>query len=96
MVFNPKVFTTTEGSFVFSGEIAATANASLNKDVIKEFWHGFSYHTSTLTVKECDGLVFTVGQAEALPIDEYDFSINVTPNGICVYAEPSKIFSTAL
>lgn len=90
MVFNPKVFTKTEGSFVFSGEIAATANASLNKDVIKEFWHGFSYHTSTLTVKECDGLVFTVGQAEALPIDEYDFSINVTPNGICVYAETEQ------
>lgn len=90
MIFNPKNLITTEESFIFSGEVKATAHTCLNKRIIKEFWHGFTYHNSTVEITECDGLVFTVGDAERLPLDGNDYSINVTPTGICVYAETER------
>ena len=87
MIFNPKSFIKTEGSFTFSGNISANAHPCLNKDVIKEFWKNFTFLSSELTVSESDKFIFSVGSADPLPLDGYSYTINVTERGICLYAE---------
>lgn len=90
MIFHPQNMIKTAGSLVISGDIHAIAHPCLNKDIIKEFWHNFTYQTSTLSICEKEEFVFLVGNAERLSLDDCDYSINITPNGICVYAKDEK------
>ena len=90
MIFQPQNMIRTEGSFAFFGGINATAHPCLNKNVIKDFWRGFTFQSSTLSIRERDEYIFSIGNAKPLPLDGYDYSINVTPDGICVYAETEK------
>ena len=87
MVFNPRNIAKTEGSFTFSGNINAVAHSSLNKSIIKEFWHNFTFKSSTLNISESDELVFSVGNVKAVSLDGCDYSINIEKDGFCVYAE---------
>ena len=87
MIFNPANLKNKEGSFIFSGNVNATAHVSLNKDIIKEFWRNFAFQCSALDVTETDEFIFSVGDAKALPLDGYDYSINIEKSGVCVYAE---------
>ena len=90
MIFQPQNLILTEGSFVFSGKLCATAHPCLNKAVIKEFWNNFTYRSSELTVSECDEFVFCIGNSEKLPLNGYAYSICITPEGISVCAESEK------
>lgn len=87
MIFHPQNCVMTAGSFVFSGVVKAVAHPSLNKDVIKEFWHNFTYGASTLSVEETNELVFTIGDANPLPLDGRAYSLNVTKGGVSISAE---------
>lgn len=86
MIFNPDNIIKKEGSFVFSGKASAKAHKCLNKDVIKEFWFGHTYRTGELEIEETNELVFVVGEAEALPLEGYLYSINITEKGIALTA----------
>ena len=90
MIFNPKNFIKHEGRFVIPTNACASANACLNTPIIKEFWKNFTFQASTLSVSECDGYAFTLGNAERLPLDGCDYTVNVTESGLCVYAESEK------
>ena len=90
MIFNPKNTTKKEGSFVISEKVKAIAHNCLNKDVIKEFWHNFTFRKSSLEIAECDEFIFSVGSTQKLPLDGSEYSINVDENGICVCAENEK------
>ena len=90
MIFNPKNLTKNEGSFVFSGNVQATANACLNKSIFCDFWKNFSFQVSTLAISESDEYIFSVGNAKKLSLDGHEYSINIEPCGICVYAETEK------
>jgi hypothetical protein len=90
MIFNPQNLIKKEGSFVFSGVVKANAHSSLNKSILKEFWNNFAFQYSSIDVRENREFIFTIGSAEKLALDEYDYSINITPDGICVYAENGK------
>ena len=86
MIFNPKNIAKTDGSFVFSGNVQAIANACLNKSIFCDFWKNFSFQFSTLTISESDEYIFSIGNAKKLSLDGYEYSINIEPCGICVYA----------
>ena len=90
MVFNPRNIAKTEGSFTFSGNINAVAHSSLNKSIIKEFWHNFTFKSSTLNISESDEFVFSVGSVKPIALDGCDYSINIEKDGFCVYAENEK------
>ena len=90
MIFNPKNLIKTQGSFVFKGRAEARANACLNKHIFGELWNNFTFQSSSLAVSECDEYIFTVGSAKKLSLDGAEYSINIEPNGICVYAENKK------
>ena len=90
MLFNPKNFVKTNGSFVFSGGINASAHPCIDKDIIKEFWHNFTFGASSLSVSHSKEFIFSVGGTEKLPLDGYEYSINIDQNGFCVYAKTEK------
>jgi hypothetical protein len=55
--------------------------------VLKEFWHNFTFQTSTLEISETESLIFQIGNTEPLELDGYSFSINITEDGLCVCAD---------
>lgn len=87
MIFNLKNTTNTEDAFTFFGDVNATSHPCLNKAIIKDFWHSFTFQSSTLSIDESDDYVFMIGNAKQISLDGCDYSINVEPCGICVYAK---------
>ena len=90
MLFNPKCITKSEGSFIFSGDVKACSNVCLDKPVLSDFWRNFSFGTSSLTISHTDEYIFSIGDARRLTLDGYEYSINVEPTGIFIYAETEK------
>ena len=96
MIFHPQNLIKKAGSLVLSGEINAIAHPCLNKIIIKEFWHNFTFQSCTLNVCESKEFIFSIGNTKPLLIDDCDYSINVDPDGICIFAENEKILFEAL
>lgn len=90
MIFNPQNLKLTEGSFIFSGDVKALAHPCLGKDIIKVFWHNFTFSASDLNVTDAGDYIFSVGNVKPLPLDGCDYSINIEQGGICVFAENEK------
>ena len=90
MIFNPQNFKKTEGTFVLPATASAVANPCMNKDILKEYWYNFSFECSTLELTATDELVFAVGNAPKLPLNGCAYSVNVTPDGICIFAETEQ------
>ena len=84
MIFHPQNIIKTNGSFTFWGDINAIAHPCLNKNIIKEFWHNFTFQGSTLKICEGNEFVFSIGNAKPLSLDGYDYTLRVTPEGFCV------------
>ena len=90
MLFKPKHLVKTDEKFVFSGNVAAVAHPCLCRNVIREFWNGFTFHTSTLHVTESEEYRFKIGNTSPLPLDGHAFSIHIERDGICLNAENEK------
>lgn len=90
MLFQPQNMIVTGGSFTFQGNICAVVHSCLNKAVIRDLWHGFTFQGSTLQVCESTALVFLIGNAKPLALDGYDYSINIESDGICVCADSER------
>ena len=90
VVFHPQNLIPTEGSFVFSGAVHATAHPCLHKDILKGFWHNCCFQCSNLTLSESREFIFSVGSTEKLPLNGYAYSIHIDKDGICLYAENEK------
>ena len=90
MIFHPQNVIKTNGSFTFWGDLNAIAHPCLNKNIIKEFWHSFTFQSSTLNISESEEFIFLLGNAKPLSLDGYDYSINIEPCGVCVCAENEK------
>lgn len=90
MIFTPKELVKTTGSIVIPKNANAIAHPCLNKDIIKEFWHSFTFGSSSLNISECDELIFSIGEAKKLPLDGYAHSISIEPSGVCICAETER------
>jgi len=90
MIFHPQNVIKTNGSFSFWGEVNAIAHPCLHKNIIKDFWHNFTFQSSTLNMSESEKFMFSIGNAKPLSLDGYDYSINIEPLGVCVCAENEK------
>jgi len=90
MIFQPQELKITEGSFMLSKEVGAIAHPCLNNEIIREFFYNFTYRSSTLKITDRDELIFRIGSAGAIPLGDYDYSINVEKNGICIYAATER------
>ena len=90
MIFHPQNLIKVDDRFVFWGDIYAIAHPCLNKDLIKNFWHSFTFNSSTLNISESKEFIFKVGNAKPLSLDNCDYSINIESDGICICAENEK------
>lgn len=90
MIFHPRNLIKTTGQFLFSGKINAIAHPCLNKNIIKEFWHNFTFQSSTLNVCESNEFIFSIGNAKALLVNDCDYTVNVEKNGVCICAKNEK------
>ena len=90
MIFQPQSLKKAEGRFLLCDCAHAVAHPCLNKEIFREFWHNFSFRSSSLTLSACDTLSFTVGDARPLPLDGYDYTVNIEPSGVCVCGKDEK------
>ncbi len=90
MIFHPQNTIKTNGKFTFSKNVSALAHSCLNKDIIKEFWRNFTFQCFELNIAESDEFIFSIGNTKPLPLDDFDYSINIETDGICVHAENEK------
>lgn len=90
MIFHPQNLKKAEGIFVLPAAVSAVANPCMDKDILKEYWRNFSFDTSALELTPTDELVFAVGNAPKLPLNGCAYSVNVTPDGICIFAETEQ------
>ena len=90
MLYNPRNLIKKDGAFVFGGTVKAVAHEALCQAVFCEFWQGFSFRLSTLALEESDALLFRIGDAEPLPTDGYDYTVNVTKSGVCLAAKSAR------
>lgn len=90
MIFHPQNIIKTEGSFNFWGNIQAKAHPCLDKDIIKEFWHNFTYQSSTLSISQSNEFIFSIGNTNPIPLGDSEYSIHIEEKGICVYAANEK------
>ena len=68
MIFNPKKLTLKEGFFRIPKDATAQAHECLRCDIIKEFWHNFTFTTSELNMSQTAGFSFALGDFEPLPL----------------------------
>ena len=87
MVFNPQNITEKQGRLTILGNISAVAHQVLNKSIIKEYWHNFTFNCSSLDITESKEFIFSTGNVKPISLDGCDYSINIEENGACVYAE---------
>ncbi len=64
MVFSHPDMIQKNGSFSFETNVSAQAHECLIKPVIKDFWHGFSFHFSTVEFDKTESLVFRIGDVD--------------------------------
>lgn len=95
MFFNPKNTTMSGGFFKIDKNVKAQAHKSLLAPLMREMWHGFTFRTSDIELRESDSLSFSVGSAEPIALGEYDYTINVTESGIFVNASSEKELARA-
>ena len=87
MIFHPENTVLTGGSHLFSKDTRAVAHPCLCKEVIKEFFHGFTFSLSMLNLDPTNELIFRIGSASPLTTDGFSYAINVTKEGICITAK---------
>ena len=90
MIFDPKISILSGGYFRIPKQVRATAHPCLDRDVIRDFWHGFTFRTTTLTVTAADTTFFRIGSTEPIPLDGHAYSIHVDENGVCISAEDER------
>jgi len=90
MVFSHPDMIKKEGSFSFDGKVFATAHNCLDKTVIKEFWHGFSFRLSDIEISTTDRCVFAIGNAKELCHEGPAYAINVENDGVSITADSEK------
>ena len=90
MIFNPKVTEKRQGSFVLPKNANAVAHPCLDKGVIHEFWHNFTFNASILSLTHSDELIFRIGNTPKAELEEFDYSINIDSDGVCVYAKSER------
>ena len=90
MIFNPKVTEKRQGSFVLPKNANAVAHPCLDKGVIHEFWHNFTFNASSLSLTHSNEPIFRIGNTPKAELEEFDYSINIDSDGVCVYAKSER------
>ena len=87
MIFHPQNLIKTGGQYVFPAKANATAHPALNKAVIREFFHNFTFGCSETEMLECGEYIFRLGNTDPIPLGESEYTIRIAESGICLLAD---------
>jgi len=73
-----------ENYYKFGSDVNALAHSCINKDVLKELWYGFCYHSSNVSIEDSDNLIFSIGNPEIYRDKDALYCIKADNNGICI------------
>ena len=90
MTFHPRQLVSTNGAYIIPPHAEACANACLLDEVFADFWNGFTFHQSNLTVTEVKDLTFSIGNAPSIACNGKAYAIRVTEEGICIVGQDRK------
>ena len=90
MIFTHQKLTEKVGVFNIKSQEKALANKVLNTKTLKEFWHSFTYKTSSIEIEEVSEFIFKIGNAKKPNIMGNDYAINVESEGVYVIAKDGK------
>ena len=90
MIFDPKMTEKKQGRFILPQNANAVSHPCLDKSVIQEFWHNFTFNASSLSLAHSDELIFRMGNTPKAELEEFDYSINIDPDGVCVHAKSER------
>ena len=90
MIFNPKMTEKKQGRFILPKNANAVAHSCLDRSVIRDFWHNFTFNASKLSLAPDEEFIFRIGNTPKAELEYFDYSINIDSDGICVYAKSEK------
>ena len=90
MIFTHQKLTEKVGVFNIKSQEKALANKVLNTKTLKEFWHSFTYKTSSIEIEEVSEFIFKIGNAKKPNLMGNDYAINVESEGVYVIAKDGK------
>ena len=90
MIFNPQFLQKSEQHLILPALVSASTHSCLHCAPLREFFHNFTFGTSCLELSMTENYTFSVGTAKELPLDGYDYSINVEPTGIHILAKSEQ------
>ncbi len=90
MIFHSQNERKKDGVFILPANARALSHPCLDTTITHELWQNFSFKTSALTSAPCEEYAFLIGEAEKLPLDGHAYTINITPNGICLHASGKR------
>ena len=90
MVFEYKDIIKKDGFFKIDEKVHAKVNAVLDKAILKDFWNGYTFHRSTISMEHTSEINFCIGNPKKILTGEYSYAINIDSNGIFVTASSEK------
>lgn len=90
MIFSPEHTVIGDGVYLLDAQVTATCHPVLAKEIYREFFHNFSFGFSSLSTVSTDRLLFQIGEAAPLPLENCDYTLHVCKNGICIAADSEK------
>lgn len=90
MIFTHDNIIINKGSFLICGQMKAEAHSCLCKNIFEDFWHGFSYSSSSISIINVNDLIFRIGNAAMPDIKDKAYGINVEESGVCICAKNEK------
>ncbi len=90
MIFSHPNIIKKSGKFTFSGNVNAKASKIFDKDILKDFWHGFTFKSSKIEFSITDSLIFKLGNVPTPELAGASYAINVTKDGITIVGENEK------
>ncbi len=87
MVFSPDNYVRKEGCFYLDKKIEAVAHWSVCKKEILEFFHHCAFTLSEVNARECNELIFQIGDNDGIEVGNNEYTISVTEGGLCVRAD---------
>ncbi len=90
MIFTPKAIEKKQGCFIIPQNAVAIAHPCLDKSVICEFWHNFTFNSSNLALTHNNEFIFRIGSTLKAELGDFNYSINIDSDGLCVYAKSER------
>lgn len=90
MIFEHPCIRQKPGHYQIPHTVTASACPDMDRTILKEFWHTFTFCESTICIVPSAAHQFRIGTAEQLPLGGAAYAVCVAPCGISIAAADSR------